>query len=150
MGTVRARLIIGGVVVFALALSAFVVLRVLPVEHQLHKAQAHFQSVTTAASSLCTKAHPGTNGVPIDARTAAGTLRNAGMSPHPWDVLPPDQLVAECYPSGPSAGPDEPGNYVDAQGDDTAAPSISTAVRTCHGTTSTSAAAGGVAFCSGS
>jgi hypothetical protein len=48
------------------------------------------------SSSICAKAGYGEVGAPIPVGVAVARLRAAGMSVHPWDSLPVNDLIVEC------------------------------------------------------
>jgi hypothetical protein len=60
----------------------------------------HNEQLLTESSAICTKSGYGNAGAPIPVKLAVARLRAAGMSTHPWDLLPSSDLIVECAELG--------------------------------------------------
>jgi hypothetical protein len=86
--------VVGVVAAVGLAVGAFA----LWIGHTVH----HNEQLLTESSALCTKSGYGNVGAPISVKLAVARLRAAGMSTHPWDSLPSNDLIVECVGLGGS------------------------------------------------
>jgi len=60
----------------------------------------HIDHQVSESSAICTKSGYGDIGAPIPVKLAVAKLRAAGMSTHPWDSLPSNDLIVECLELG--------------------------------------------------
>jgi hypothetical protein len=82
------------------------------------------------AKSVCMKAHAGAVYQAIFAGDAVAALRAAKMSVSPWNHMPRDQIVFECFTNFAT---NSSGIYVDRRGHRTKSPTLAEAVA-CHQT----------------
>ena len=109
LASVAAVVVVGGT-------GAFLVTRALHAVNNPERLMAE-------ASSLCSRGGYGSFGSLLPAQEAVARLKGAGMSTRPWDALPANALIVQCYWGGAA---NEPGTFLDACGRHTPAPPVPT------------------------
>ena len=84
--------VVGVVAAVGLEVGAFV----LWIGHTIY----HDEQLLRESAAICTKGGYGNVGAPMPVKVAVARLRAAGMSTHPWDSLPGNDLIAECVGLG--------------------------------------------------